>query len=254
MAKQTSLITFTGRLGNMIGYRRNRKFYLRSMPAIVRQTTATRRAAQRFGIASKHACLVRKALIPALDIPCDGHHVNRMNQLLMKGRSNRVCNLTGYRFNECTGITQLIGVAPYMGTDGRLYIPAQTLPAVKGCDAVEITVIVTRISFAYQQIKAVRATKTILQAGVHFDGAVLPVDIEGKGTLIIAVQVRLMCEGRPVCNSKQVAADILAVYTPDTGTKPGTDQTAVVPAYSVNGVPAQVVIQYVPGPVLCRRE
>jgi hypothetical protein len=42
MATQTSLLTFTGKLGNVIGYRRNGRYFLRSMPQTVRQTTATR--------------------------------------------------------------------------------------------------------------------------------------------------------------------------------------------------------------------
>ena len=42
MATQTSLLTFTGRPGNIIGYCRNGRYFLRSMPQTVRQTTATR--------------------------------------------------------------------------------------------------------------------------------------------------------------------------------------------------------------------
>ncbi len=83
MAKQISLITFTGKLGNLIGYERGGKYFLRSMPEIVRQTTATRRAAQRFGIASRKAALIRSAFYDELDIHCDSSHVNRLNRILI---------------------------------------------------------------------------------------------------------------------------------------------------------------------------
>jgi hypothetical protein len=59
MAKQLSFITFTGKLGNLIGYERGGKYFLCSMPETVRQTAATRRAAQRFGLASSKAALTK---------------------------------------------------------------------------------------------------------------------------------------------------------------------------------------------------
>ena len=49
MGRQTSLLTFTGRAGNLIGYHRDGKHFMRCMPETVRQTSATRQAAQRFG-------------------------------------------------------------------------------------------------------------------------------------------------------------------------------------------------------------
>jgi hypothetical protein len=41
MAKQTGLFQFTGKLDNVIGYRRNGNYFVRSMPVTVKQTTAT---------------------------------------------------------------------------------------------------------------------------------------------------------------------------------------------------------------------
>lgn len=60
MARQNSLIIFTGKLGNLIGYQRNGRYFLRSAPEKVKQTPATRRAARRFGMISKKAALIRK--------------------------------------------------------------------------------------------------------------------------------------------------------------------------------------------------
>ena len=75
MATQNSIIPFTGKLGNLIGYERNGKYFLRSMPEIVRQTAATRRAARRFGLASCKAALIRNAFYDDLDIRYDSSHI-----------------------------------------------------------------------------------------------------------------------------------------------------------------------------------
>ena len=66
MAKQVSTFRISGRLGNQVYYyrkdKKNRKQYLvRRAPEIVKQTTATKRAATDFGIASKSSALIRKA-------------------------------------------------------------------------------------------------------------------------------------------------------------------------------------------------
>ncbi|MGF6844776.1 hypothetical protein QFZ51_000011 [Chitinophaga sp. W3I9] len=40
MGKQVGIISFTGKLGNLIGYRRNGQYFVRTMPETVRQTAA----------------------------------------------------------------------------------------------------------------------------------------------------------------------------------------------------------------------
>ncbi len=61
MAKITSAVTFTGKVGGLIGYKRNGKYFLRSVPEKVRQSKATKRAAKRFGAASRKGALIRSA-------------------------------------------------------------------------------------------------------------------------------------------------------------------------------------------------
>ena len=84
MAKQTGPFFFTGKLDTVIGYERNGVHFLRSMPARVKQTTATRQAARNFGIASRKGRLIRKAFAPHLDLRCDGAFVNRLNKVLIQ--------------------------------------------------------------------------------------------------------------------------------------------------------------------------
>ncbi|ASZ14210.1 hypothetical protein KTO58_02930 [Chitinophaga pendula] len=83
MAKQRGPITFSGNLYDVIGYRRNGKFFARSRPTAVRQTRATRKAAQSFGAASRKGRLIRHTLLPLLDLPYDGSLVNRLNKALI---------------------------------------------------------------------------------------------------------------------------------------------------------------------------
>lgn len=52
MAKQTGIVLFTGKLENLVGYRRNGKYFIRAMPQKVQQTPATRQSAREFGIAA----------------------------------------------------------------------------------------------------------------------------------------------------------------------------------------------------------
>ncbi|WP_341838350.1 hypothetical protein WJU16_10955 [Chitinophaga pollutisoli] len=96
------MITFIGRLGNVIAYTRNGRHYLRTCPKRVRQTAGSRRAAQWFGAASRKGALIRSAVTPDLDNDCDGSLVNRLNSAIVHAGQNNHSGLTGFRFNPCT--------------------------------------------------------------------------------------------------------------------------------------------------------
>ncbi len=87
MAIQTGAIKFTGKLGDIVGYRIKRKHAIRSLPETVHQTPATKRAARDFGVISRQGKLIRKAIVPYLDMKYDGSLVNRLNrELLLAGK------------------------------------------------------------------------------------------------------------------------------------------------------------------------
>ncbi|WP_110052471.1 hypothetical protein [Chitinophaga sp. S165] len=214
MARQTSLITFTGKLGNMIGYRRNGKYFLRSAPETVRQTHATCRAARRFGIASRKGALIRSAFMEELDVHCDSSHINRLNKTLIQAGRNNTEAITGFRFNQHTGIDKFFQIAPKLSRDGILHIPAQILPQVKGVTALEVKVIAVRINFAEHRIVDTDAVVITIDPQEPFTGAAIPVDAPGKGTLIVTLQVRGLYHEYPSANAKYLAADIIAVSVP----------------------------------------
>jgi hypothetical protein len=215
MAKQLSLLTFTGKLGNIIGYERNGKYFLRSMPETVRQTKATRRAARRFGMASRKGALIRSAFTTALDIRCDSNYINRLNKVLIAATGNSAA-ITGFRFNQHTGVEKFFAVVPTLSGDGILHIPAQTLPQFKGITMFEVKVIAAQIDFSTHQVISSQTAIIPLNLLEPFTGATCSLDIPETGTLVVTVQVRGLHNEDPSSNRQYLAADIIAVMEPQT--------------------------------------
>lgn len=213
MAKQNSLITFTGRLGNLIGYERNGKYFLRTMPEIVRQTAATRRAARRFGMASKKGGLIRHAFYDDLDIHCDSSHVNRLNKVLIAASGNNGA-IVGFRFNQYAGIDRFFTAAPKLFGDGILHIPPQVLAQHKNITALEVKVIAACIDFTTRQVTDTETVVMMIDALETFAGAKVPLNVSGRGTLVVTLQVRGMQQDALSCNRQYLAADIIAVKEP----------------------------------------
>ncbi|PWV46116.1 hypothetical protein [Chitinophaga sp. S165] len=213
MAKQNSLIPFTGKLGNLIGYQRNGKYFLRSMPEVVRQTAATRRAARRFGVASRKGALIRNTFYDDLDIHCDSGHINRLNKMLIAAAGNNAA-MKGFRFNQYAGTDRFFTVAPRLFRDGTLYIPPQTIVLHKNITSLEVKVIAACIDFGTGYVTGTDTFTLTIDPGKPFQGTKIPLDITGKGTLIITLQVRGMQQDGPSGNRQYLAADIIAVQEP----------------------------------------
>lgn len=215
MATQNSIIPFTGRLGNLIGYQRNGKYFFRSMPEIVRQTVATRRAAHRFGMASRKAALIRNAFYNDLDVRCDSSHINRLNKMLIAAGSNYVA-VKGFRFNQYAGIDRFLTISPEFSGDGILHIPAQTLMQYKDVTTLEVKVIAACLDFTTHEIIDTNAVLTTIDTRKPFTGADIELDVPDNGTLVVTLQVRAIHKDSLACNRQYLAADIIAVITPQT--------------------------------------
>lgn len=211
MATLNSMLTFTGRLGNIIAYRRGGKYCLRTCPETVRQTKATRRAAKRFGAASRKGALIRSALLPDLDIHCEGSLVNRLNSAILRAGKNDHAGLTGFRFNPYTGIEKLFSKEPLFSKDGTLRIPAQYLDTPAGATKLEVKLIASRIDFANRRVTGSDAAVVYIDPAQPFEGTELSVDVPGKGTLMMILQVRMYINGEITRSRKYMAADIVAV-------------------------------------------
>jgi hypothetical protein len=213
MAKQMSVIPFTGKLGNLIGYKRNGKYFLRSMPESVRQTTATRRASRRFGIASRKGAFIRNAFYPNLDIHCDGGHINRLNRVLIAAGDHHAA-IAGFRFNQHTGVDRFFAVAPRLLRNGILNIPAQTLARYKGIAALEVKVIATRIDFTSRQVVGSETVALMVEPDSTFQETNVSLDVPGEGSLVVVFQVRALYKDGPSGNRQHMAADIIVVTAP----------------------------------------
>ncbi|MGO4292384.1 hypothetical protein [Chitinophaga sp. RAB17] len=213
MAKQMSILPFTGKLGPLIGYKRNGQYFLRSMPQSVQQTAATRRASRRFGIASRKGAFIRKAFYPHLDIHCDGGHINRLNRLLITAGDHHAA-LTGFRFNQHTGIDRFFPVAPRLLSNGILNIPAQTIAGYKGMAALEVKVIATRIDFTSRQVVGSETATLLIAPDTTFQETNVSLDVPGEGSLVVVFQVRGLYKDGPSNSRQYMAADIIAVAAP----------------------------------------
>ncbi|KAA2243812.1 hypothetical protein F0L74_15160 [Chitinophaga agrisoli] len=218
MAKQTGVIKFTGKLGNLIGYRRNGKHCLRTMPETVRQTVATRQAAARFGVASRKGKLIRRAIVPRLDIRCNGTLVNRLNRALILTCKNNMQTLEGFRFNPHTGLDKLIPQLPVYTSAGILHLPAQELPKPGTATHLEFCAIAVRINFTERRVVHVEEATTLIDLRTPFTGLDLPISAPGKGALLLVLQVRACTAHNGIIQAsgdrRQVAADIITVITP----------------------------------------
>jgi len=219
MALQTGVFKFTGRLQNVIGYRRNGKYFVRSMPEKVKQTASTRRAARHFGIASRKGKLIRKAVRPYLDMRYDGTLVNRLNKLFIQAGRDHFPNLRGFHFNKHTGIEKLFVEQPVFTASGTLHIPAQELLPQGTNTHVELRLIATRISFAENRVLSTDVSTAIIQLNEdeRFNGIAMNVPVEGEGTLMVVLQYRSFreCNGHftPSGDRRYMAADVISVAT-----------------------------------------
>ncbi len=211
MAFLTSPITFSGKLGNVIAYKRNGRHCLRSMPEFVRQTDNTRRAAKWFGAASRKGAFIRNAVAPDIDIFCDGEVVNRMNSAIIAAGRNNHAGLKGFRFNGYAGTEKFFGQLPVFTEAGKLHIAAQKLFNFGDAVRMEIKLLATRIDFTTRTVTGMDADVLHIDLEQPFSGADLSVDVPGKGTLLVTLQVRTFLKDAVSCDRKFNAADIIAV-------------------------------------------
>ncbi len=214
MAKQTGINTFTGKLGNLIGYRRNGQYFLRTMPETVLHSAATRHAARDFGLASRKGKLIRQAIVPLLNIPRDGSLVNRFNKALISAGKDQLQAINGFRFNRHTGVEQFFSLQPLISPGGTVTIPAQTLPQQGTATHVEVKLVAVRISFAERRVTGQATTAVMINLDTHFPGMELDAAVPGKGTLLVILQVRAFHEQQASANRRFVAANIFGVVVP----------------------------------------
>jgi hypothetical protein len=71
-------LQITGRIGNIVFYKRGDNYYARSVPGRIRQTKATKKCASEFGKASGAGKILRQQLLPVIPFPADNKMQTRL--------------------------------------------------------------------------------------------------------------------------------------------------------------------------------
>jgi hypothetical protein len=160
-------VSFTGKIGNVVCYKRNGKYCYRMMPGHVKQSKATKVRSTNFGIAAKAAARLRSQLTPVLPFPDDRiMQINFVGALAKwLGReviadiqpTEDVPFVSNFQFNNRTNITERFRVSivtthpsenlfevsfPAFVPDRSIAAPANTVSvdcnvAIAGCNLKE---------------------------------------------------------------------------------------------------------------------
>lgn len=88
-------VQISGRIQNVIFYKRGDKYYNRAMPATVKQTIATKKSASVFGKAAKMGKWLREQLVTTIPFPADNNMQTRLVSALLQWlRSDYVAAVT----------------------------------------------------------------------------------------------------------------------------------------------------------------
>lgn len=236
MAKQTGILKFTGKLGDVIGYRNKKDHLLRSAPETIRQTAATKRAARDFGTASKAAKLIRHAL----PVSHDSSLTNRLNKALgqivraddrhtagqRQVTATNIQSLNGFQFNKAVNINHFIQGTPVIDNSEEISISFPEIAAGNKTSHIAIRAIALSVNFAQQTTRQLAAETIILRCGEKLPALTLNPDRKDITLIMLEIQSCYEVNGQlyPSQHSKGYALDIIAVLPPVEKIKP-TKQT-----------------------------
>jgi hypothetical protein len=244
MAKQNSIIAISGRLGNQVYYyrkdKKNRKQYLvRRAPETVKQTTATKRAATDFGIASKNSRLIRNALHEYTQHCYDNTLHYRLNTMMGKilradsshpaGRrllkAANMQSLKSFQFNRTASIQHLLKLTPVIEKDdqGDLSISfpgtfSNSNHALRNTTHLSIKAIGLSVNFTKHATRQVIGEAVIIKRGEMHSPVTLKLNKNGRNITLVLLEVQSFFEVNgqlhPSQNKKAHALDVIAVMSP----------------------------------------
>lgn len=233
MGKQTGIIKFTGKLGPLIGYYSRGEYLVRSAPERVRQSPATRLAAQHFGRASSLARAMRAALHPLLHIPPQKGVINALNKKLhtilqaddlhrhKRFIPRHFSQLRGFSFTPQGSLMRTLPCDPVVSRlhDGSIdvHIPAMQAP---GSHPSGTHVLVQAIALWTngKRTTAASSEPVLLEAGVRSEAVTLKIEAAGEGVCCVMIEA-ISCQevnGRPLLfsHASHLACEIIAVLPP----------------------------------------
>ncbi|WP_157986576.1 hypothetical protein [Chitinophaga alhagiae] len=234
MAKQTGLIKFTKRVGDLIGYRVGKEYYLRSMPAEVRQSPRTKISARYFGKASMLGAAMRHAAYRLLDMPGEMGLGNRLNRALLGVLwqddlhhsktfiPQNFRGLKGFSFNQHTTLDQVLTVIPAVTPDfyGNLHVTIPAMSVYTGnpvATHLRIRAVGVFLQPGFTEAAATASEPVLVDVSRPSSAFTLVVPAQ-KGALCTVILEVMCCKrenGRMVMlmNRKYSAAEVIAVLT-----------------------------------------
>jgi hypothetical protein len=267
MAKQVSTFRISGRLGNQVYYyrkdKKNRKQYLvRRAPETVKQTTATKRAAVDFGIASKSSSLIRNALHEHTQHCYDNTLHYRLNTIMgkiLRADSSRLLtaanmqSLKNFQFNRVASIDRLLKVTPVIERNDQddLSISfsgtfCNNNPALKNITHLSIKAIGLSVNFTKHITQQVLSEAVIIKRNEMYSPVTLQLNKNSRNMTLILLEVQSFYEVNghllPSQNKTAYALDIIAFI-------PAQEQPEEVKKEYRNKAPRLWTIPPYPAPV-----
>ena len=250
MGKQTSIVRYTGKVGNLVGYYHKGKLCFRSLPEQVNISEATKRSATDFGTASKAGKLVRHALRPEMGIRHDSDLSNRLNTSLLKvlyagsqQKGARSINrkyldmLTGFKLNEHTELGKLLPFKPQVVQNVnslRIAIPAMEAGSIlhaKNTTHIELKAIAVGVNFGEGDYEQAASAKLMIDLRMPSEAMELTLPFKaGDAETIVVFQVKAFREENGTLyasgNRKYFAADIIDII-------PSLPEETILPTYNI---------------------
>jgi len=236
MAKQVSFFRISGRLGNQVYYyrkdKKNRKQYLvRRAPETVKQTTATKRAATDFGIASRSSSLIRNALHEHTEHCYDNTLHYRLNAIMgkiLRADGSRMLtaanmqSLKNFQFNRAASIDQLLKVTPVIEKDdlgdhciSLSGVFSNSNRALRNTTHLSIKAIGLSVNFTKHTTRQVISETVIIKRGEMHSPVTLKLNKNSRNSTLILLEVQSFYEVNghllPSQNKKAHALDVIAV-------------------------------------------
>jgi hypothetical protein len=230
MARQEGPFYFTGEYNGVIGYKVGNEYFFRSIPKVVHQTAATKKASEDFGTASSCGRVIRQALHQVMDLPQDRFLTNRLNKIMAKviRLGNRMVLpehlsiLKTFSFNKEVKIDSvLLGVQAITEQQDQIFVSLPSVAKIKrthNTTHIEIKAIAISANFAKGTYKTSTSEAVMINAREAFQPLELTMPRPGSGATMVILQVRAFekeKEEYTLLSDKQYfAADIIAVLLP----------------------------------------
>lgn len=240
MPRQTKVIHFSGKMGGKIYYyrkdrKKRKRYFTRSAPETVMQTTATKSAATDFGTASKGSRLVRHALEEYTRLCYDNRLHARLNGRMVQvvradlhhPSGQRVLtaanmqSLQHFRFNDAASIHQILNTTPVIekNTSGiSISLPgtfSKRCHALRNTTHITVKAIALSVNFVKGTTRQLESNTATIKYGTNSAPVTLTINMNRRDLTLIILEAQSFYEGNVKSQSRKGhALDVIAVLPP----------------------------------------